>query len=298
MRLRRLFDGDGSAILYHLAQNPDDTAGRAADDHGARDKSERLRLAWLDRMRADGAILEADYESARAAVLGGGSASPPVLNAGSFAAWPNETPVIDADPQTAPPTTGPRVRSSRLSLPPCPSPPPRLRRPSPAVRPKPLRGTGRIRLAGRPGVRGPDTHPAPRTAAPARPLSEADGLSEADDTDRTTVGARRARPATSVPIGLPAARYSSGGETRGDVEYQVRRRLDDGRWQVVAHTKDTFIEDGEAPPGAVCVYAVSANQGVSAHPKPTPARRGRAIESPTQRRTEHRGDPSLSDHLH
>ena len=102
MRLQHLLHGDGSAITYHLAQNPKDTHTVLQMITDARDKNERLRLEWLDRMRDDDAIQEADYEAARAVVLGGGSASPPALNVG-FEAWPNEPPpIIDGAPPTAP----------------------------------------------------------------------------------------------------------------------------------------------------------------------------------------------------
>jgi hypothetical protein len=41
----------------------------------------------------------------------------------------------------------------------------------------------------------------------------------------------------------------------------VRCQVDDDQWRVTARTKDTWIEDSEAPDGAVPVYAVSAVAG-------------------------------------
>jgi hypothetical protein len=92
-RLEQLLDGDGSAILLHLAQNPNDTGTVLQMITEARDKNEQLRLQWLDRMRQDDAIHEADYEQARAAVLGPTAGTPPALAMGKVtSAWPGSLP--------------------------------------------------------------------------------------------------------------------------------------------------------------------------------------------------------------
>ena len=166
-RLRHLLDGDGSAIRYHLAQNPTDTQTMLQMIINERDKGERLRLEWLDRMRTDGAIQEADYESARAAVLGVGSASPPVLehrllrslaerDTTDHRRWSLDCASTGTGRQPVRAVrSGPRAGAHYPGG-----------EPSATVRPEPLHGTVRIRMAGRPGTRGPAVRPAPHTAAP------------------------------------------------------------------------------------------------------------------------------------
>jgi hypothetical protein len=244
MRLQHLLHGDGSAITYHLAQNPKDTETVLRMITDARDKNERLRLEWLDRMRADDAIQEADYEHARATVLGAGSTTPPALDPGAFGPSSNPSPpIIEAGPSTAPP----RVRDGN----PFPhSDPTRVLEPAgPATDPPPPfdpNPFGAPPGPTRPADQQPKAPPPPpeQVPGPATPAEPA-------------VGTPRA------PRDVRAARLADGSifvqwRAVGDVEYRVSRRLDDGRWQVIAHTKDTFIEDDEAPPGPVPVYAVSA----------------------------------------
>jgi hypothetical protein len=237
MRLRYLLDGDGSAILYHLAQNPTDTATVLQMITDAKDKSERWRLEWLDRMRADDAIQEADYEHARAVVLGGGAA-PPALDAGSFRPISSTPPpMIDTGGSAMP---QPRPDNPFPTYEPPPAPAPRAAEEPPPFDTNPFGAT----------ADGPDApsftkRPTP-TGRPAEPAAPA----------------RPARPAPRAPRDVRAHRLKGGSvaiqwRDVGDVEYRVRR-LDDGRWHKVATTTDTFVEDSEAPPGEVHVYSVSA----------------------------------------
>ena len=253
-RLEHLLDGDGSAIRYHLARNPSDSAAVLQMIMEAKDKSERLRLEWLDRMRADDAIQDADYEQARAAVLGGGSASPPELDTGSSRAWRNTTPpIIEAGPPTAP-QPGPADNPFEAPGPtPAPEPTTPAASPPPPYDPNPFAAP-----SGSPWSPDPEPEVPPLGRHPTPPPREH------DPEPTTTADERLGAP--SAPRDVRASRLAGGSvlvqwRDAGDVEYRVRRRLDDGQWHVVGHTEDTFIEDDEAPPGAVRVYAVSAITG-------------------------------------
>lgn len=101
IRLRDLLNGDGSAISLHLVRNPNDTATVLQMIREAKDKSEQLRLEWLDRMWRDDAIQAADYDEARAAVLGGASAQAPMAGPGAVG-WSGP-----ADPFAPPPAPPP-----------------------------------------------------------------------------------------------------------------------------------------------------------------------------------------------
>jgi hypothetical protein len=245
-RLRHLLDGDGSAILYHLARNPDDSGTVLKMITDARDKSERTRLEWLDRMREDGAIQEADYEHTRTVILGGGPVPQLALDSNSFRTGPGPQPrIIEAGGSTEAP--------ARPSGNPFPTDEPGSQPTRPKPEDPPPFDSDPFRAATEPredAHQGADASPFSRPSTPA---------------ERTPRSAAPQRDAPRAPRDVRAHRLKGGSvaiqwRAAGDVEYRVRR-LDDARWHEVATTTDTFIEDSDAPPGAVPVYSVSADSG-------------------------------------
>ncbi|WP_219413663.1 fibronectin type III domain-containing protein [Pseudonocardia nigra] len=95
-------------------------------------------------------------------------------------------------------------------------------------------------------------------AAPSR----SDGSGADDGVPR----APRDVHAVRATAGTVKVRWT-GGDAGADVEYRVRCLTPDGRWRVVGRTRDTSIEDGGAPSGALPVYAVSAAAGGGRSPE-------------------------------